>query len=198
MQGQLGVRADWNAPGHAHQLTFSCFKGEQLIVWDPVRRILLAALDEVRMEFDIEVWAYVLMPEHVHMLVNPKQREYDIEAIRSSFKGKSGFRAIAWLREHEPECMGPLKVGTQGKCRFWQEGKGHDRNLWTPPAIWNSIEYIHGNPVRRGLCQTPADWPWSSCRWYAGLEPVEFVPDRCPVDPPDPGSGVWRVWFKPE
>jgi len=62
--------------------------------------------------------------------------------------------------------------------RFWQAGAGYDRNLFTPEAIHTSIEYIHANPVRRGLCECALDWAWSSARWYADLDSV-FEVDRC-------------------
>lgn len=50
--------------------------------------------------------------------------------------------------------------------RFWQRGGGYDRNLTEPTTIWQEIEYIHANPVRRGLCQRSVDWCWSSAREY--------------------------------
>jgi putative transposase len=53
--------------------------------------------------------------------------------------------------------------------RFWQRGGGYDRNLWSKDEIVEKLEYVHNNPVRRGLCKTPADWYWSSAAHYAGL-----------------------------
>ena len=50
--------------------------------------------------------------------------------------------------------------------RFWQEGPGFDRNLFTAIAVEASIVYIHVNPVKRGLCQRAVDWKWSSARFY--------------------------------
>src|SRR5262249_10628182 len=50
--------------------------------------------------------------------------------------------------------------------RFWQEGSGFDRNLFAPSAIQASIDYIHRNPVARGLCQRAVEWKWSSARYY--------------------------------
>ena len=50
--------------------------------------------------------------------------------------------------------------------RFWQEGPGYDRNIASVKALEGSIDYIHMNPVRRGLCDRPTDWPWSSARYY--------------------------------
>ena len=54
--------------------------------------------------------------------------------------------------------------------RFWQRGGGHDRNLFTPEAVRAGIDYVHLNPVRRGLCERPADWRWSSAADYAARD----------------------------
>ncbi|MBI5707746.1 MAG: transposase [Armatimonadetes bacterium] len=173
MEIELGQRVDWNEPGHAHELTLSCFKRLQLIRHDEVRRIMLDVLGEVRQEFDVQVWAYVLMPEHVRLLLKPIQDSYSIERIRSSFKQKSAFRALTWLRQHNPSTLQELRVVEKARvrARFWQEGKGYDRNLWSSKAIYSSIAYIHGNPVARGLCERPDDWSWSSYRFYECLPP---------------------------
>jgi len=48
------------------------------------------------------------------------------------------------------------------KLRFWQQGGGYDRNILSRKELWEKIDYIHANPVRRGLCEHPADWKWSS------------------------------------
>ena len=54
--------------------------------------------------------------------------------------------------------------------RFWQQGSGYDRDLFTPDAVWAAIDYLHRNPVRRGLVTSAADWEWSSARWYSGMK----------------------------
>ena len=59
--------------------------------------------------------------------------------------------------------------------RFWQEGPGYDRNLESESAVLAAIDYIHLNPVRRGLCQRAIDWKWSSIHYY--LDPT------APADP---------------
>ena len=58
------------------------------------------------------------------------------------------------------------------------EGPGFDRNLFSPAAIQASIDYIHTNPVKRGLCKRAVDWKWSSARYYL-IEPASQDPD-CP------------------
>ena len=71
-------------------------------------------------------------------------------------------------------------------CRghFWQPGGGHDRNLWGTTAIHNEVDYIHANPVRRGLCGRPEDWRYSSAGFYAGL--VDVPLQIAPTLPPRP------------
>ena len=54
--------------------------------------------------------------------------------------------------------------------RYWQEGPGYDRNLESEAAVLAAIEYIHMNPVRRGLCTKAVYWPWSSIHFY--LDPT--------------------------
>ena len=55
-----------------------------------------------------------------------------------------------------------------GKVRFWQPGGGYDRNIVSNDEMREKIEYIHSNPVRRGLAESPTGYRWSSARWYAG------------------------------
>jgi putative transposase len=61
-----------------------------------------------------------------------------------------------------------VKEGQQVVFRFWQTGGGHDHNLWNDRPLWEVIDYIHANPVRRGLVRCPTDWVWSSARFWAG------------------------------
>jgi len=69
--------------------------------------------------------------------------------------------------------------------RFWQEGPGYDRNIRTEKVLLSAIDYIHLNPVRRGLVQRAADYQWSSARWYAsdGQEVDPLLPKLSAVPP---------------
>jgi len=57
--------------------------------------------------------------------------------------------------------------------RYWQEGPGYDRNLTRARAVLSSVDYIHENPIRRGLCVAAVRWRWSSARHYAAEQPPE-------------------------
>ena len=179
-------RVTHNTPGEAHELTFSCYKRLPLLVSDHVCRTFLRVLGESRDKFDFEVWAYVLMPEHVHILINPRHGDYDVDLIRRDLKQRSAFASLAWMRNYSPEVVRKLDTveGSLRRTRFWQDGRGYDRNLFKPESVWASIEYIHENPVRRGLCESSVDWPWSSARNHLGIEPVEFEIDACSAPQP--------------
>jgi putative transposase len=109
------------------------------------------------------------MPEHVHLLIFPLRRDYSVSAILGTIKLPVTRRAATFVRQHAPTFMTHLTdLQPNGKrsLRFWQRGGGYDRNLWSPRHIWETIEYLHANAVRRELCDHPLDWPWSSARHY--------------------------------
>ncbi len=113
----------------------------------------------------LRVVSYVLMPEHAHLLIYPLKHDYSISAILASIQRSVSGRAVAHVRKHAPAFMERmLDSQPSGKraYRFWQRGGGYDRNLWKPSYIWQTIDYIHENPVRRRLCAAPRDGKWSS------------------------------------
>lgn len=177
-------RKSFNVPGHAHELTFSCYRRRPLLSDGETRRLFLDALGRARKKWNFLVWAYVLMPEHAHVLVRPLDDAYDVANILKAIKQPVSQALVAAWRKSDPNKLGQLVSGCKDGApvlTFWQAGRGCDRNLFTAKAIWNAIRYIHMNPVRRGLAESPADWPWSSARFYEGLDDVEFAVDRCEV-----------------
>jgi len=70
-----------------------------------------------------------------------------------------------------------VRKGTRLRHRFWQPGGGYDRNITNTNTLRAMIEYIHANPVRRGLVTRAEDWEWSSATWYAGIRPLKVEMD---------------------
>jgi len=172
-------RKRFNTPNHARELTFSCFKQYKFLDHDRTRRWFIEQLEEARKIFHFDLWAYVIMPEHVHLLVYPDKQITDIGAVAGEIKEAVARRAIQFLQEHAPEWIERITVieGNRKRRRFWQPGGGYDRNAVELTTVRKMIEYIHQNPVRRGLVARPEDWPWSSARWYAGIRPVHIEMD---------------------
>jgi putative transposase len=178
-------RIAFNIPWHAHYLTFSCYKRQRLLADDILCRQLLSCWDQARRRLDFAIWADVIMPEHVHLLVWPKSERYDIALILRSVKESFARWVIRYWLAVYPDRLRFVSVGVGGRSthRFWQRGGGYDRNLHSWKTIAKAIDYIEANPVRRGLVAKPCDWPWSSARCRRGRQNVPFV-----VDPPGLGG----------
>lgn len=154
-----------NTPGDAHALTFSCFQRRAFFTKDRTRQWLLDAINIARSKHHFDLWAFVIMPEHVHLLILPREKIYSISKILSTIKQSVAKKAIAYLRKHNPDYLQKLAdISPDGEIvyRYWQRGGGYDRNLWEAKAIWAEIDYIHMNPVKRKLCIKPTEWQWSS------------------------------------
>jgi putative transposase len=168
----------YNDPGHAHELTFSCFQRRPFLSRDRTRLYLRDAILSAKTEHAFDLVAYVFMPEHAHILIWPREEEYDISAILKSIKQPVARRAILYLRRQNPRGLRWLATGRTDKpYRFWQTGGGYDRNMIKSATIRQAAEYIHNNPVRRGLVGVPEDWYWSSAREW-----VEPGTGPLPVD----------------
>lgn len=164
-------------------MTFSCYHGHQFLQAEQTCQWLVDAIDMARQELDVAIWAYVVMPEHAHIVVWPRCPGYDIASIRKAIKSPVGRKAIQYLSKEAPEWL-PRITRTRGNKTerlFWQSGGGYDRNIDEPATLANEIEYIHLNPVRRGLVELPEQWKWSSAAWYTGECSVPLVPD--PIHP---------------
>jgi putative transposase len=105
------------------------------------------ALEQGRMRYGFYVLGYVVMPEHVHLLVT--EPEHDILATAIKAMKQSIARRLVKTGEH-----------------FWQ-GRYYDFNVNTTEKRIEKLRYIHHNPVKRGLVELPEQWPWSSYRHYA-------------------------------
>lgn len=120
------------------------------------------------------------MPEHVHVLIYPPPGSEKTAAILSDIKRPIGQRAIAFLIERNSTYLQQLTVRNKNRNyrRFLQAGPGQDHNVDDPYTAHRVVEYIHNNPVRRGLVDRPEDWYWSSARDWAGEVDVPIKVDR--------------------
>lgn len=167
----------FHEPGGFHELTFGCYRRMPLLTNDAWRRMLAASLDRAMRGQGFRLVAFVFMPDHVHLLVVPTGSEARLDLLLKAIKRPFSARVKQCLIEARSPLLGRLTIRERPgveRFRFWQEGGGYDRNLRTEPAVLAAIEYIHLNPVRRGLCSRAARWRWSSARRY-------YEPDS-PVD----------------
>ena len=174
-------RPAMDEPGHAHELTFTCFHRFPFLQAERTCQWLADVIDQARQELHFAVWAYVFMPEHVHVLIVPTQPVYQVSRILSAIKEPVARKAIKHMAEHSPAWL-PRVTVKRGKRRrhyFWQPGGGVDNNATDPRVLLRMIGYIHANPMRRGLVAKAEDWKWSSAGWQADKnslrpDPIDF------------------------
>ncbi len=134
-----------------HFITFSCYHRLPYLA-DPTSKTLTEQiLERTRARHQARIYAYVLMPEHLHLLINEPPAIL-LDQFLKSFKQETSRR---------------LK-GT--RKQFWQT-RYYDKNIRGPEALSEVIQYIHQNPVARGLVSNPEAYPWSSYRHYATNHP---------------------------
>ncbi|MGA8489390.1 MAG: transposase [Terriglobales bacterium] len=164
--------------GDLHFLTFSCYRRRPLFRNEVYCELFLKILERVRRRYRLVVLGYVVMPEHVHLLVSEPQRETLSTAVQALKLGLvrslqcSGGSVVAAPRSRKNgETWGTLKSGTPMLPeRFWQ-ARFYDFNVWTERKRIEKLRYIHRNPVERGLVASPEQWRWSSFRGYVCGEP---------------------------
>lgn len=170
----------YNSPGHAHFLTFSCYQRLPLLSRERTRHWLIEAITRAKEKYKYALWAYVIMPEHVHLMVYPMVQEYNISFFLKTLKQSVARKAKHYLEENNRDWLKRLTVerGTRKVFRFWQTGPGYDRNINSKNALFEKIHYMHNNPVKRGLVSTPQEWKWSSAGWYNGEKNVILAMDN--------------------
>jgi putative transposase len=133
--------------GHTHFITFSCYRRQPFLAAPRAKLTLLRALERVRLLYDLRVYGYVVMPEHIHLLLREPRRSVLSVALKSLKQGVS--RRL---------------IGNRGQ--FWEK-RYYDFNVYSGEKWIEKLRYLHRNPVHRGLCTQPEQWPWSSFNHYA-------------------------------
>ena len=173
----------YDTPGDAHELTFSCYHRQGFLVRQRTCDWLVESVDRARKKYCFSLWAYVFMPEHVHILICPQEEVYSIAKLLQSIKQPVSQKAIAYLKKNNPDGLEKLATGQKYReYRFWQDGGGYDVNVVKEKTIINCVRYIHFNPVRRGLVDSPEQWYYSSAAVWCGHDgPLKIDVDTYPV-----------------
>ena len=179
------TRKTYDTPGDSHFLTFSTFKRLPLLTKERSCQWVVDGISLSRERNPFDLWAWVIMPEHIHLVLYPHGGT-KIASILRTLKQSVSKRAINWLEENAAEYL-PVIEDTQpnGKraYRFWQRGGGYDRNLRSVRDIHEKISYVHQNPVTRGLVLRPEGHLWSSANaWKSGVdEPLSLDRNSVPT-----------------
>ena len=162
-------RRVFDDPGHAHFLTFSCAARRKLLNQDRCKRIVIHHLEAVRAEYDGLCFGFVIMPEHVHALVR-FQETGQLSLLKQEWKRRSSIGLLDYF-ERSGSPLVQYLTQTDGTHRVWTP-KQYDFNVFTHGKAWEKLNYMHDNPVKRGLVSKPEEWAFSSARWYLNHQSV--------------------------
>jgi putative transposase len=135
----------YQASHHLHVLTFSCQDRRPYLEFPGSKTLFESVLESRRDQYRFDIHGYVIMPEHVHLLVSEPPAEPLSKAI-ASIK-----REVSRLSPQSP---------------FWLP-RYYDFNVFSEGKKIEKLRYIHRNPVSRGLVEKPEEYRWSRFRLYA-------------------------------
>ncbi len=151
--------------GHLHFITFSCYRRLPLLKSARARDVFVRELSKASDEMEFLIVGYVVMPEHVHLLIGePKQ------GTPSTVMQKLKLRVARKLRKRSkfanPGQMELPFTETQEPLRSFWQARFHDFNIYSERKRVEKLRYMHANPVKRGLVSHSKEWPWSSWGFY--------------------------------
>ena len=163
--------------GHLHFITCSRYRRLPFFSSGHRRDVFLKILHEVRDRYDFALLGYVVMPEHIHLLIS--EPNVGTPSLVTQVLKQRVSRA---LRRHRTKIDSPRQMRFwEDEClsrhpRFWRR-RFYDFNVWSFRKKNEKLNYMHFNPVRRGLVTHPKSWLWSSYRFYLSGGPVPCPPN---------------------
>ena len=147
---------------HLHFITCSCYRRLPYLNSAKARDRFLAILEETRQRYRFVVVGYVVMPEHIHLLISEPDRGTP-STVMQVVKQRTACALLPRKRRRDPRRRGLFD--DEARRALWQ-ARFYDFNLWTTKKRVEKLRYMHRNPVKRGLVELPEQWRWSSYRFY--------------------------------
>ena len=152
--------------GDLHFITCSCYRRQPLLGTARRRDLLLTVLEQVRKRYEFIVVGYVVMPEHIHLLISEPQKKNPSTVMQAL---KLGFARRVLAQARRGRNPSQASLFDHAPQHVWQKRFRHsdyDFNVWTERKRIEKLRYMHRNPVKRGLVESPELWRWSSFRAY--------------------------------
>ena len=149
---------------HLHFITCSCYRRLPLLNSARSRDCCLRILEQTRQRYRFVVVGYVVMPEHVHLLMSEPEVGSP-STVMQVLKQRTAHALLPRRKRRDPRQRNLFGDPTV-KRAFWQ-ARFYDFNVWTTRKRVEKLRYMHRNPVKRGLVKSPEQWRWSSYRFYS-------------------------------
>ena len=150
--------------GYLHYITTSCYRRRAWLATEPSRDLFVEVLEQVRRRYHFVVVGYVVMPQHVHLLLSEPERgnpSVVMQAIKQGFAR----RLLGRLRANRDPRQGDLWNQSLNPQHVWQR-RFYNFVARTDEKRQEELHYIHQNPVRASLALEPWQWRWSSAPHY--------------------------------
>ncbi|MGI9166371.1 MAG: REP-associated tyrosine transposase [Pyrinomonadaceae bacterium] len=163
-----------NLPGALHFVTGNVINRIPVCSQDSCCHGFFDILADLRDEWPCKLIAYVLMPDHIHLIVNPC--DGDIKGFMGALKSRTAKRLVEITADNRFVREFPDADGSAPQV--WQESF-KAQPLWSAWMIWQKINYIHNNPVNAGLVTSAKNYRWSSFRafYLNSTEPLAIDQD---------------------
>ena len=154
--------------GDIHFVTFSCYRRAPLLGNPQARDTFVMTLERARRWYGFYVTGFVVMPEHVHLLLSEPERSNLAVALQMLKQIVS-----QELNDHGEKPGAPSfsrsvrEGGAFGRHDPLWQPRYYDFNVYREQKLTEKLDYLHQNPVQRGLVTRPEDWTWSSAQHYA-------------------------------
>jgi putative transposase len=150
--------------GDLHFIHFTCYQRRPLLGSVKARNLAVKILGEVRARYGFSLLGYVIMPEHVHLLMSELPTVLPARIVQV-FKQRVS-RQMRGRKRVLPGQLGlPFPKNARDLRRFWQR-RYFDFNVYSEKKLREKLDYMHMNPVKERLVKHPRGWPWSSWTFY--------------------------------
>jgi putative transposase len=158
-------------PDHLYFVTTRAVQWAHVFRRPVTRRILVDSLNTARILGQMELYAFVIMPNHVHFIVRSLEGYTVVDVVREFKKATSNLI----LRQYEAEgnqrvldfLSAAVKSGKKQRYAVWED-EYQAKNVFSPEFLSQKLDYVHHNPVQPHwrLAASPEVYPWSSARFY--------------------------------
>jgi len=169
----MSVSRRYSAPDQLQFITSSVYGRLKLFDSYRPRLMFVEVLRECRQELGFLLIGWVLMPEHFHFPIKPEPAESSSRLLQE-LKKRTAQRVVsvltenqghAWCRKMLNGLRLPPSVHSDSRYRVWQR-RFYPYGVYSEKKRLEKLNYMHNNPVKRGLVHSPEEWPWSSLRFY--------------------------------
>ncbi len=148
---------------HLHFITCSCHHRQACLGSARRRDLFLRVFEQVRRRYAFVVVGYVVMPEHIHLLISEPEKGDPSKVMQAI---KQGFARRVLRQVRLRRVWAQRELFAAGSEHVWQH-RFYDFNVWSQQKRVEKLRYMHRNPVQRGLVEEAEQWRWSSYRSYA-------------------------------